>query len=109
MSAQSEADRVVAAVNQMADRFTEMQGEAMNRAASAPQIDLQGYGALIARVGHVEAEVHGLRADMAKVLETLQEAKGGWRTLMFVGGAAASLGSVLGGLVSWVFSHTPKG
>lgn len=109
MSAQSEADRVVSAVNNLADRITDMQGEAMSRANTPPQIDLLGYGALIARVGHVEAEVHGLRADMEKVLETLQEAKGGWRTLMFVGGAAASLGSILGGIVSWVLSHTLKG
>lgn len=38
--------------------------------------------------------VHAMQLQMA-------EAKGGWRTLVFLGGAAASLG----GAISWVLSH----
>ena len=43
--------------------------------------------------------VHAMQFQMA-------EAKGGWRTLVFLGGAAASLG----GAISWMLSHvTGKG
>jgi hypothetical protein len=43
--------------------------------------------------------VHAMQLQMA-------EAKGGWRTLVFLGGAAASLG----GAISWALSHvTGKG
>jgi hypothetical protein len=38
--------------------------------------------------------VHSIQLQMA-------EAKGGWKTLVFLGGAAASLG----GAVSWVLAH----
>lgn len=38
--------------------------------------------------------VHAMQIQMA-------EAKGGWKTLVFLGGAAASLG----GAISWVLSH----
>ena len=59
-------------------------------------------------VAHLKAAVADLRATNAqqnekldRVLAQLAEAKGGWRTLMLVGGAAGSLGSV----ASWIISH----
>lgn len=42
-----------------------------------------------------------LVADLDNVQTTLSEARGGWRTLMLMGGAGASLGSV----ITWVASH----
>ena len=42
-----------------------------------------------------------MRAQLEQVLAALSEAKGGWRTLMLLGGAAASAG----GLISWVLTH----
>lgn len=38
---------------------------------------------------------------LAEIQRTLNEARGGWRTLMLVGGAA----SVVGGFISWVATH----
>jgi hypothetical protein len=38
------------------------------------------------------------------VLLTLSEARGGWKTLMFVGGAASSLGAA----IAWVIQHLGK-
>lgn len=35
-------------------------------------------------------------AQLAEILEKLSEAKGGWRTLMWLGGAAATLSGVVG-------------
>ena len=42
-----------------------------------------------------------MRQQLEQVLAALSEAKGGWRTLMLLGGAAASAG----GLISWALSH----
>jgi hypothetical protein len=65
--------------------------------------------------GHLEAEVAALRelvkaqtvamttlaGRMDLMTATLTEARGGWRMLMLIGGAAASVG----GFVVWVLSH----
>jgi hypothetical protein len=42
-----------------------------------------------------------LTAKLDQVLLTLSEARGGWKTLMAVGGAAASAGA----LASWIGQH----
>ena len=59
-------------------------------------------------LAHQKIAIADLRATNAqqnekldRVLAQLAEAKGGWRTLMLVGGAAGSLGSV----ASWIISH----
>lgn len=39
--------------------------------------------------------------QLGEILEKLSEAKGGWRTLMWLGGAAAGLG----GLATWASQH----
>jgi hypothetical protein len=45
-----------------------------------------------------------LTAKLDQVLLTLSEARGGWKTLMFVGGAASSLGAA----IAWVIQHLGK-
>jgi len=45
-----------------------------------------------------------LQQKLDKVLAQLAEARGGWRTLMLIGGAAGSLGSCITWLVSQVRS-----
>lgn len=42
-----------------------------------------------------------MKHQLEQVLSALSEAKGGWRTLMLLGGAAASAG----GLVAWMITH----
>lgn len=44
-----------------------------------------------------------LAAKVDQVLLALSEARGGWRTLMMVGGAASTVGAGL----SWVLQHMP--
>jgi hypothetical protein len=39
--------------------------------------------------------------QLTEILDKLSEARGGWRTLMWLGGAAASLG----GLATWAAQH----
>ena len=46
--------------------------------------------------------VSALEIKMDEVLAKLSEAKGGWRTLMWLGGAAATVGS----LITWIVTHT---
>jgi hypothetical protein len=45
-----------------------------------------------------------LTIKLDQVLLTLSEARGGWKTLMVVGGAASSLGAAL----AWLLQHLPK-
>lgn len=59
-------------------------------------------------VSYLKLAVADLRATntlqnekLDKVLAQLAEARGGWRTLMLIGGAAGSIGSGL----TWLFSH----
>lgn len=58
-------------------------------------IDPYHYGRLTAEVAQLQHEVTELRTDMKKVLETLQEARGGWRLLMLVAGVAATVGGAV--------------
>lgn len=72
-----------------------------------PLIDLQDYGRLTAEVAHLQREVTELRADMKKVLETLQQAAGGWRMMMLIGGASAVVGGLIVKILPYFF-WTPK-
>lgn len=53
----------------------------------------------------LEITLAALSTKLDTVNATLTEARGGWRTLMIVGGAASSVGAAL----SWIVQHLPKG
>ena len=62
-------------------------------------------------IKHLQADMDRLVADMDAIKqtldainETLATAKGGWKTLMAVGGFC----TVLGGVVAWVLEHLGK-
>lgn len=57
---------------------------------------------LAQRLTHFETRQASMDAKIDMVLAKLSEAKGGWRLLMAMGGAAAVAGSVL----TWFLSHT---
>lgn len=64
--------------------------------------------AMSVEVAYLKLAVSDLRITNAEldrkldqVLAQLAEARGGWRTLMLIGGAAGSLG----GCLTWLFSH----
>lgn len=72
-------------------------------------IDPREFGQLEGAVASLKSELDQVRSRQAAmdekldmVLEKLTEAKGGWRMLMLLGGAGASLGA----LVTWFASHT---
>lgn len=72
--------------------------------------------------GRLQAEMFAQRRDldrmatsleqMAHALESVQdqlaEAKGGWKTLLMVGGAAATFGAVIAKAAAWWATMGPK-
>lgn len=56
---------------------------------------------LTASVIDIKNEHKAIFAKLDAIQATLSEARGGWKTLMWVGGAAATVGA----MVSWVTSH----
>lgn len=67
-----------------------------------------------AQIEALQDHVDQLHADMRLVLSELQsikttlaEAKGGWRVLMWVGGAGGVAGAALHQLANW-FLHSPS-
>jgi hypothetical protein len=53
------------------------------------------------KVAHLEVQLTRMSGQLDDVLSALTEARGGWRTLMWLGGAA----SVVGAAVSYVINH----
>ena len=71
-------------------------------------IDPVEYGEIKAAVGHLQSQLTEIKSKQAAidskldlVVNQLSEAKGGWRTLMLIGGAATTVGAA----VSWVAQH----
>lgn len=64
-------------------------------------IDRRDYGRLEAQVEQLTADVHALKKTVETMRDMMQQARGGWRTLMFLSGIAGSIGAVL----SWAISH----
>ena len=67
------------------------------------EISLKEYGKLEARVEYLSAQMLMMQEDIRVMRNLLEQGKGGWRTLVWIGGAAASFGVV----VSWVLQHLP--
>lgn len=62
-----------------------------------------------AQIHALNAQVNRLHNDMQKVMEqlasihqTLSTAKGGWQTLMWVGGLSAALGGLMVKVMTWM-------
>jgi hypothetical protein len=70
-------------------------------------IDPVEFGEIKGAVASLQAQMTDFKARQAVVetkvdlvLEKLSEAKGGWRTLMWLGGAASSFGAAIGWFAS---------
>ena len=60
-------------------------------------------------IKHLQADMDKLVEDMkqikaclGEIKSTLSEAKGGWKTLMLVGGASAAIGGLITNLLHWL-------
>jgi hypothetical protein len=60
-------------------------------------------GSLTKGMADLQESNQQLTAKLDQVLITLSEARGGWRTLMVVGGAASTAGAGL----AWLVQHLP--
>ena len=77
----------------MAEQLTQMETQ---------MIDPREFGRLETEVAQIKLKQGQMDEKLDLVLTKLSEATGGWRTLMWMGGAAAAVGSV----VTWVATHT---
>ena len=85
-------DPVYAQIDYLADQVTKLE---------AQMIDPIEYGGLKNEVAAIKLKQSQMDVKLDQVLEKLSEAKGGWRTLMLLGGAGATAGAV----VPWLFEH----
>jgi len=60
---------------------------------------------LNARMTELQASQASQEAKLDAVLAKISEARGGWRALMLIGGASATVGGGIG----WLLTHLPKG
>lgn len=72
-------------------------------------IDPREFGRLEGAVAALKEELDQVKRNqnvmdhkIDSVLDKLSEAKGGWRALMLLGGA----GATLGGVITWIATHT---
>lgn len=65
------------------------------------EISPQEFGRLQATVDTLESDMAEMKADVRVIRDAITEARGGWKTLLMIGGTAASVGAA----VSWVIEH----
>jgi hypothetical protein len=65
------------------------------------EIDPQEFGRLQATVDALESDMSEMKADVRIIRDAITEARGGWKLLLLIGGAAATVGAA----VSWVIEH----
>ena len=64
-------------------------------------IDRRDYGHMEAQVEQLTKDVHTLKVTMELMRDMMQQARGGWRTIMMLSGVAAAIGA----FVAWVVTH----
>lgn len=53
-----------------------------------------------ATIDHLQYEMREMRRELQEIRQTLAEARGGWKTLMLVGGAAGAAGAAMAKLAA---------
>jgi hypothetical protein len=64
-------------------------------------IDPREYGQLEQQVAQLSRDVHTLKENVQAMRDLMEQSKGGWRTLVWLGGIAGTVG----GAVGWFVSH----
>lgn len=59
-------------------------------------------GEMTARIAGLEATVSEMRGDLKIVRDTLNEARGSWRTLLAVAGFSSALGAILTKMIPFI-------
>jgi hypothetical protein len=55
-----------------------------------------------AQIEQLKEDMQAVKADVHDIKLMLSEARGGWKTLMLVGGIAASVGAVVAKAATWI-------
>lgn len=79
-------------IDMLRDQITQMESR---------MIDPREFGRLEQQVQQLSAQVVAMQTTLQAINATLNEAKGGWRALMLMGGASAAAG----GIVTWLLQH----
>jgi prefoldin subunit 5 len=58
--------------------------------------------ALNAQVNRMYVDMQQMMGQLTTIQQTLSEAKGGWKTLMWVGGLSAALGGIVVKVMTWL-------
>lgn len=65
-------------------------------------IDPREYGQLEQQVSQLTRDVHTLKENVQAMRDLMEQSKGGWRTLVWLGGIAGTVGGAVGWFVSQV-------
>lgn len=84
----------------MADRYLQDEQERRQNAVDIARLQ-ENVKHLTEGMDRLTKIVERLSDDVEAISKTLTEAKGGWRMLMLMGGAAGSVGTFIG----WALSH----
>lgn len=66
-----------------------------------PDIDRREYGKLEAQVAQLVSDVSALEKTVRDMHDMMQQASGGWRTIMMFSGVSATIA----GTASWIIAH----
>lgn len=64
-------------------------------------IDPIEYGRLLAQVHHLTTKVDKMEENVQAMRDLMEQSRGGWRTLVWLGGIAGAAGSI----ISWLATH----
>lgn len=65
-------------------------------------------GRMEAQIASMCQKLDKLDREVEAISSTLAEARGGWRTLMWVSGASATIGGLIAKFAPWVSSMGPR-
>lgn len=68
-------------------------------------IDPRDYGKLEAKVEQLVKDMEEMKANVQAMRDLMEQGKGGWKTLVWLGGLAAAIGSA----ITWVMAHVRFG
>ena len=60
------------------------------------EISPRDLGRLEEKTAHLESELEEIKADVKAIRTTMDQAKGGWKTVAMAAGIAGTLGALLG-------------
>lgn len=66
------------------------------------EIDPQDYGELKGEVTALRREVDEMRNDIKELLAAVENARGGWKTLLLLGGASGLIGAFASKAAGWL-------